>query len=318
MIPVLLLAACTGTSTQDTSEDGTTFLEPPATEDGFQLKMTATAPPYEEVWKCAVYPLPTDEYSPINWVEYQQNEGTHHMTLSTPGLFAPAGTIPYGDYDCADLYGDASLMEDQIMFFGGQGTAEDTMYLPDGVVANMPPGIDIIHEIHYVNPTAETIDLYSIINAYTIDESEVEEGIWGGQVRDEFIEIPANSEHTEWTRCVMNTDVDVHFLASHTHENGILFTIAQFDGAETSEIFYENDDWHDPKIVQYNPPLTVPAGSGFEWACTWRNDTDEPILYGSTSADEMCNLAIVHTPFDMSAQCEVVESSDGHLWSAGE
>lgn len=32
----------------------------------------------------------------------------------------------------------------------------------------------------------------------------------------------------------------------------------------------------------------------------------------------MCNLAVVHAPFDLSAQCVVVESSDGNLWSAGE
>ena len=38
-------------------------------------------------------------------------------------------------------------MEDQIMFFGAQGAAQDTMYLPDGVAAQFPPGLDIIHEI---------------------------------------------------------------------------------------------------------------------------------------------------------------------------
>jgi hypothetical protein len=39
------------------------------------------------------------------------------------------------------------------------------------------------------------------------------------------------------------------------------------------------------------------------------------VNYGLTSTDEMCNLAIVHTPFNMSALCEVVETSDGVLWS---
>ncbi len=58
----------------------------------------------------------------------------------------------------------------------------------------------------------------------------------------------------------------------------------------------------------------MPAGAGFEYACTWRNDTDDMVPYGLDSQDEMCNLAIVHTPFSMSAQCEVVETSDGVLW----
>lgn len=316
MLSILIFAACNGSSpADDTANSGVTFLEPPAAGEGFQLKMEATAEPYSEVWACSVYPIPIDEFSPVNWIEYQQNSGTHHMTLSTPGLFN-SGTIEYGEHNCEDLYNDASLMADQVMFFGSQGSAEDTLYLPEGVVANLPPTIDIIHEIHYVNPTDEAVDLYSIVNAYTIDERDVTDSIWGGQVRDEFIEIPPQSEHTEWSRCVMNRDVEVHFLASHTHEKGIRFTFAPFDGKETGDIFYENTDWHDPMIVQYNPPMVVPKGTGFEWACTWYNDTDETITYGSTSQDEMCNPSMVFTPFDMSAECEVVETSDGVLWSS--
>ena len=79
-------------------------------------------------------------------------------------------------------------------------------------------------------------------------------------------------------------------------------------------MFYTNDDWHDPKIEQYTPALTVPAGQGFEFSCTWFNDTDETLHYGLLSTDEMCNMAIIFTPFSMTAACEVVETSDGVLW----
>ncbi len=311
-----LLAACSPVALDDTPTDtlGDDWIEPPPEGAGFQMSMTAVAPPYTEVWACSVYPIPIDKAANVNWIEYQQPNGTHHMTLSTPGLFS-TGSIPYGEYDCADLYGDQSLMEGQIQFFGAQGTAQDTMNLPEGIVANMPPGIDVIHEVHYVNTTDTEVDLYSVINAWTIPENEVVEGIWGGQVRDETIEIPPQSEKTEWTRCVMNQDVEVHFLASHTHAMATNFTIAPFDGTTTGDIFYENDDWHDPKIVQYDPPRILKAGEGFEYACTWKNETDETITYGLTAADEMCNLALVHTPFSMNAQCDVVETSDGVIWT---
>lgn len=295
----------------DSSEqDSVIPLAPPAEGEGFQLSMEATVAPYSEAWICSVYPLPTSEVASVNWVEYQQTPGTHHMTLSTPGLIP--GLVEPGEYQCEELLG--SLMEDQIMFFGAQGAAQDTMYLPDGVAAQFPPGLDIIHEIHYVNTTDQPVDLYARVNAYTIDSDDVVEGIWGGQVRDEHINIPASSDHTEWTRCVMNEDVDVLFLASHTHKLGIEFTIRLFDGENSGEVFYTNTDWHDPKIEQYDPPLTIPAGQGFEYSCTWRNPNSEPINYGSTADDEMCNLAIVHMPYSMSAKCEVVETSDGVLW----
>ena len=59
----------------------------------------------------------------------------------------------------------------------------------------------------------------------------------------------------------------------------------------------------------------MPAGQGFEWSCTWENQSELDLTYGLTAADEMCNLAMVHTPFDMGALCEVVETSDGVLWA---
>jgi len=286
-------------------------LEAPASHEGFQVSTETVAAPNSEVWKCAVYPIPVDDWAAVNWVEYQQTEGMHHATLLTPGIGIEGP--PPGLYDCEDLYGDD--MGDNISFFGAQGDAEGTMHLPEGVAANFPPTLTIIHEMHYVNTRDVEVPVFSVINAYTIRQDDVVEGIWGGQVRDENIEIPVDAEaHNEWSRCVMNRDVEVLFLASHSHKLGTEFTIRRFDGTDSGEVFYSNDDWHTPKIVQYEQPLVIPEGEGFEWACTWRNTTGEHVSYGPTADDEMCNLAIVFMPFDMSAACEVVETSDGVLW----
>lgn len=310
------LAACTqapsGSPADDTAPVEIPTLTPPPAGEGFQVAMFGTAPPNAESWICSVYNLPTTQAEAVNSVQYLQNEGTHHMTLSTTALSDTP--LSEGTYDCADLYADSSLMEDVVMMFGNQGDAEGTLTLPEGVAANLPAGIQVLQEIHYVNPTAEEVPLYSYLNAWTIPQDEVVDGIWGGSVRDEFLEIPAQTEHTEWSRCVMNEDVEVQFLASHTHAQATNFTIAPFDGVTTGDVFYTNDDWHDPKIEQYTPALTVPAGQGFEFSCTWFNDTDETLHYGLLSTDEMCNMAIIFTPFSMTAACEVVETSDGVLW----
>ncbi len=319
LLPLLVFACADsaedkpgGTDTETTERP---TLEAPAEGEGFQLSITGTAPAYTEVWFCEVYKIPVDEMTAVQWVEFNQNAGTHHMTLSALGLGGESG-VEYGRYDCNDLYGDATLMENQIMFFGNQGDATGEMHLPDGTVANLPPEIDILHEVHYVNPTDEDVEVYSELNAWTIDQSEVEEMIWGGSVRDEFIEIPPESEHTEWSRCVFNEDVEVLFLAAHQHELGTRFTIAPFDGEEAGDVCFENTDWESPMITQYDPPLVVPAGEGFEWTCTWDNPLDKTVNYGLTSKDEMCNMAVVHTPFSMTAECQVVQTSDGVLWES--
>lgn len=312
MIALVALFSCT-TEPQDSGSSSTIpTLDPPAAGEGFQLSMFATAPAGSEVWQCDVYNLPTDAVENVNSVEYLQNEGMHHMSLSTTVL--AGSSIPNGSYDCNDLYTDQAFMEDAVIIFGNQGQAEGTLELPTGIAASLPPGIQIVHEMHYVNTTTEDIELYSYLNGWTIPDADVTGGIWGGSVRDENIAIPPASTHSEWSRCVMNEDVDVLFLASHTHAQGIEFNIAPFDGTTTGEVMYTNLDWRDPKIIQYDTPLSVPAGQGFEWTCTWENAGDTEVNYGFNSTDEMCNMAIVFTPGSTSAACEVIETSDGVLW----
>ncbi len=158
------------------------------------------------------------------------------------------------------------------------------------------------------------MELYSIVNAYTIPDEQVTAGIYGGSIRDEHIQIPAQSVHSEWNRCVMTEDVEVLFLAGHTHGLGVEFSIAPFDGQRVGESFYKNLDWHVPAITQYDPPIQLKKGTGFEWKCTWNNPAPDPVHYGLRAVDEMCNLAMVYTPFSLTAKCQVVASSDGILW----
>ena len=309
----IMQISCSSTKSTDSADtvSSVAFLEVPPPDQGFQLAFDFTAEPYSEVWKCYVHRLDTTEMKYVNSVEYQQNPGMHHMTISTTGFVG--GQIEPGLYDCKELY--EAQMDSLIMMFGAQGTDHESLQFPTGVAVSIPANIDIVHEVHYVNTIDEPVQLYSRVNAYTIDSTTVTDGVWGGNVRDENIFIPPNSEHTEWTRCVMNEDIQVLFLASHTHGLGIDFSVRLFDGANTGDVFYQNTDWHNPNIVQYEEPIIVPAGTGFEYACTWKNPHDHEVQYGLTSLDEMCNFTYVHTPYSMTARCEVVETSDGVLWS---
>ncbi len=303
-------------------------LEPPADGEGFQMKMSGTAAPYSEVWLCEVYPLPIDATLPqaVQSVEYQQTDGMHHFTLSALG-FSLSGAetenpIPHGSYDCNDLYSDSTVMEEAVMVFGGQGDSYGELVFPEGTVANVPATIDVLHEVHFVNPTPNQVAVYSEVNAYTIDQGDVEKSMWGGSVRDEHINIPASDEpYEEWSRCVFNEDVEVMLLAGHQHALGTRFDIATYDGetGEVGDVFFSNDDWHTPMITQYETPIMVPAGQGFEWTCAWENTSGEAVNYGNQSTDEMCNMAVVFRPVEgmisLTAACEVVETSDGVIWT---
>ena len=195
-LSVLMLQACTDSSAD--SEDARS-LPMPAEGEGIQFSFEYTAPAGSEIWKCAVYPMPSDDFAYINTVESISNAGMHHMTLGTMGFTGPQ--FEDGVYDCEELLMES--MNDLILFFGNQGGVNN-FALPEGVVATIPPGIKIIHELHYVNATEQPVDVFSYVNGYYIPEDEITNGIWGGQIRDETIDIKAGEEATEWTRCVMN------------------------------------------------------------------------------------------------------------------
>lgn len=288
-------------------------LPPPPVGEGFQMGIDTVAPAGAEIWKCAVADLPTPPgaFTPVNRVHALQSPGVHHMDVMALGLLRGV-TIEPGMYDCDDLYSThPQMMEEGIFIFATQNE-EEILELPEGVAANLPGGLRVMVEIHYVNPTPREVPVWSRINAYTMDAADVQDAIWGSAVRDVDINLaPGVEGWVEWTRCVMNRDVDVILLSSHTHELAERIEIHAFDGERTGELLYANDDWHAPPLMRVDPPMPLAAGTGFEFRCHYRNPTDRTVNWGFTAEDEMCQMALVHTPFSLAAECEVVDSGAG-------
>lgn len=285
---------------------------PPAAGTGFQVSMTVTAPAGAEIWKCRIGPIPTDGPVAINAVKHMQTPGVHHMDITI--LLYAGVKEPPGIYDCAELYAKyPKLMEETTLYAAQTATAD--IQLPTGVAARVPAGLTLMQEIHIVNASAQAIEATSRVNAYSIDSSAVTGTIFGGAVRDVNINVPPGARDTvEWTRCLMNRDADVLFLASHSHQLASDFTIHRFDGKTRGELLYDNKDWRSPPLKAFSPqPLHLAKGEGFEFACHYNNAGTKAIHWGFNASDEMCQIALVYTPGDPDIKCVQVESSDGML-----
>jgi len=294
-----LLTACGAPSSDE-------LLPAPDPTDGVQLAYAIEVAPGTEAWKCNVTDLPTDRWLSVNHVESVQNAAMHHMDLMAVALAAP--DLEPGEYDCAEIYARyPALMDDGITVYASQQETQE-IRLPPGTVAELLPRMRVMQEIHFVNPTDQPVEAYSKINAYKYPDAEVTQTIWGGAVRDVDIAIPARATaHVEWTRCVMNADVDVMFLSTHTHQLAQRAEVRTFDGNAMGELIYSNDDWHAPPLQDYTAtPLHVPAGQGFELACHYANPSDHEVNWGFEAKDEMCQIAIVFTPGDTNRKCEIV------------
>jgi hypothetical protein len=316
LVPFALLACSStpdgGSSGGAGSPASPDALAPPPKDQGFQLAAQTKAEPGEEIWKCFISDLPTSTFYDVNHVESVQNESMHHMDIA--GLLFTGVDLDPGEYDCAPLYEKyPALMEEGLTIYAAQHGKQE-IKLPEGVSANLPPALRVMHELHFVNTSSEPVDVFSKVNIYQYPKEKVTDNIWGVAVRDRNINIPPKSEHTEWTRCVMNEDIDVLFITSHTHQLARKTTIHTFDGKSTGPQIFENTEWQSPNLLSFtDKPLHVAKGQGFEFACMFQNTGDAEVKWGFKSTDEMCQIAVVFTPSTSTAECTVVETSDGVL-----
>ncbi len=292
----------------------TVLLAAPPAGAGFQVSIQAHAPARSEIWRCEVFygvDVGDDRLvANVNRVVTQQSPNVHHADLMT--FFYTGLTLKAGQYDCTALYAEnPELMEQGLFIFGSQEEHTEVT-LPPGTVAQVPTSIGYMYEVHYVNTTDNDVEVESYLNGYVIADSAVTNTIYGGVNRDRELNIPPGT-HSEWTRCVFSAAVDVLFISSHTHQLGASVDIKRFDGTDTLETLYQNDDWHRPLIAEQKPPLHFEAGEGVEYACHFNNITDSDVHWGLTAADEMCQIGYAFTPGDRSIQCTTVETSDGVL-----
>ena len=282
-------------------------LAPPPDGAGFQISMEMEAPAASETWQCLVMSMPNQDVANVNRVEHVQTPGLHHMDVTA---LVSANVAP-GRYDCAQLYADHPELMDQPTLYAAQGKPTAEIDLGPGVVASVPPELPVLFELHYVNATMQDVHAFSYVNAYTIDAAQVKTSIAGGAIRDRHIAIPAHADHTEWTRCVMDHDIDLVLVSTHTHALGVDTHIKLFDGTTVGDDVYVNTSWQAPPLEQFTPARHIAAGTGFEIDCHYFNDTDAEVDWGYLAKDEMCNLVLVWTPADAGATCKVVATSDG-------
>ncbi|HXU72831.1 MAG TPA: hypothetical protein VN947_26105 [Polyangia bacterium] len=285
------------------------LLAPPADGQGFQISMQMDAPAGGETWQCLVMNMPNEDVANINRVESVQTAGLHHLDVTA----LLSTTIDPGRYDCNTLYAQHPELMDQATLYAAQGTAHSQIDLGPGVVASVPPGLPVLFEMHYVNATANDIHVEADVNGYTIDRKDVVTTISGMAVRDRHITIPPMADHTEWTRCVMDHDVDLVLVTTHTHALGRDAHIRLFDGTNVGDEIYVNNMWQAPPLKQFTPTMHIAAGTGFEIDCHYFNDTAAEVDWGYLAKDEMCNLVLVWTPGDANATCKAVATSDGIL-----
>ena len=309
---MLLLLACATSTDIDAVVDKTVDLAPP--DRGYQVVTEPfEVPPYTEVEICSVVKVESLDGETLAWFDRLHTlsgEDSHHMNVFIgqfsfldpflgEGAAEGALGVPLGQYDCADL----DVMESAFPVVPSQRQDQEITF-PDGVAAPFLVPSVVIFSHHVVNPTDETWRINAALNVHTVDRDDVQDvaSLVFDAIGDIAVE-PGQRDVVHRT-CVMDRDVEVALVSTHTHEWGECAALSDFDGEQVSEDpFFVNKNWEVPPILHFEPgTFEIPAGEGIHYACHFDNDTDYTLTADGTAEGEMCVFAAVVYPGAMSVE----------------
>lgn len=263
-------------------------LAPP--EQGFQLRSVGAAiDPGQDVEYCEVAQLPggpEDTYY-VNRFESEMTLGSHHLIVTA--------IVPGSPTDDAAQVGDrircigASAFGDDLISVTGQQLPLHREEFPAGVGRVFHGGQKVVFDYHYFNATDDPLAARAAVNFYTTDPASIQ------HVAIDFgrlffgLDVPPGETRSYDVQCRMNQDVLVSKLTRHTHQWGTDFPVSYNDGSGEPQLLFTSPNYEDPDHV-FEEPLLVREGEGFDFTCSYDNDSDHTLRFGVKATDEMCIL----------------------------
>lgn len=293
---------------------------PPLPGEGYQLRL----PPFKiepgterEVYYATQIkdengnPVEGDIF--INRVEIFYPAGSHHFILyriTETGIqkgFLNNGVVPDAAVNPGDTFRELDTDDPDPVFgfFGvdrlfvvGTQTDETLFEFPEGVGLRMPG--DTIYDLnsHYINLLGtDTLVGETYVNIHTIPEEDVQYEAVEIFVSNRSINVPPGTTRVaKMTWYVedeldkrghdLGTELSVFLLTSHMHRHGELFEINQ---RSTGKLLHRSIAYDNAPITRFDPVLRLGPDDGLKFQCIHNNyDTNEPLIFGLTSEDEMC------------------------------
>lgn len=292
-------------------------LDPPPEGRGFQLDEGAfVVEPGEEGLYCMRLPIPPSYGEApvfVRQIESRLPPGTHHffMAYSSDHVAAAEGCFPSGAFVSTAEADQHDGGGGKLMFLSGEG--EYSYALPTGYAFYLPTGVGhMVTSHHVLNATDAPRDMFGVFNVHTVGADEITHPINQLNCLLQDIWIAPHSESTVSATCTAPFDLDLVVLSSHAHQH-----LRRFEMLHGDRVIYESSDWDSPDIVTLDEPLSLLAGEGLEFRCTFRNDGDEWIVFGTGDYGEMCAIMSQYAyprvrPNDIPPSLGTIIYRDGH------
>jgi hypothetical protein len=282
---MVALTSCGGGNRSASPTSSTAVSTPDAGPPPGYLRFTtapvSVAPGTSGQWMQWVQ-APLDHDVDVVDIQGKQSVGGHHAVLYSTTNVQPIGTVQvWQDSDVTSAH-----------FLGGiGGEGGSALKLPEGAIFRLRAGQALALQVHYLNPTAQTIEGSTELDVKlgTTSPSDQIASLLTNTALS--FQVPASGKLHVDVSCTLTQDASVLMITNHLHQWGTAALTQLVDGAGNTTVLKSDPQWNaewttNPDYTKYTvtSPLLLKAGDTIQTACDWTNTTDMPLTFPS----EMC------------------------------
>jgi hypothetical protein len=233
--------------------------------------------PGEEVFMCQNFKNPFGASVDLEKIVSVMNPGSHHLAV----FMTSGGDMPL--HSCSGLEFSSPIHTAQ--------RPEHSTNFPEGVGRHLDFLSDLRINMHYFNPTIDTITGRARVT-FVVGRSGL---VPAGSVffNNMGVTVPPHEIGTAQQTCAVSQDIKLLETISHMHQHATHFIAKTNDGT----VVYETTEWDEPQPLGFSPPLELKAGTQITVTCTYDNRSDQTLTFGeSAEFNEMCILGGTYFP----------------------
>jgi hypothetical protein len=246
-----------------------------------------TMKPKQETTRCVVKRLGNTTDIWVDAIHAKLAKGSHHVIVyrsdATEEKLTPFACDPFTETLAG---GNVPLMITQV--------PEETLQLPPGIAFQFKAGQMVRVEAHFLNYFPNDIQATADVDFHTLPTEKVKDAadlLFYGTA--DFYLPAGKKSQTPWHYLPMWEGTHIFAMTGHTHALGTNVEVALADGGTMTDppMLYPGTAeyvWSEPPIAKFEPPLTIGKNQGFQYRCTWDNNTGKGVGFGESATKEMC------------------------------
>jgi hypothetical protein len=267
--------------------------------------------------QCIWLTLPNADAIKVHEIHDTISTGSHHMIIYKDDMDTTEQTTPM---DCQPFTG-ALNTTGNIEPLAITQKPDDDIVLPATVAYTFSPNQMIKIELHYINTSDSAEDIMGNVTFTAADASTIQNEAGLLFTGSPDVDVMPNTTTTLHQFFAVPPEIDLsasHIFAITGHEHHLGTGVEVGVGTTSTPPFTTvynhaapNFSWSDPATDEQSPDFSIPAGGGFDFTCTWVNQTASEVKFGESANDEMCFFWAYYWPAPSSEVCIHTDQDGG-------